>query len=364
MKIAIISFYSGQMERGVERWVDEIAGRLSNNQKVIVYQNKKEIKKNSYKILAKNINFDESLKDRKLTSRFDLNIVKRFFLDYHSRKVAEFTIKILPELWRERFDIVIPTDGGWQVALARIVTWLREGKMVAVGHSGQGWDDRNNLWSFPNVFVALSKPAARWAKKVNPFVKNVVYIPNGIDLEFFNPRGKKARIELERPIILTVGAPEKGKRLSLAIDAVSKLGKGSLLILGSKYEEKKIKSFGDELLGKRFSMKSVSYKKIPDYYRAADLFTLPSWGREAFGLVYLEAMASGLPVVATRDESRQEIVGSAGILVDPTDVDAYAKALDKALTTNWRDKPRRQAEKFSWDKITKQYEDLFERLVK
>ena len=94
---------------------------------------------------------------------------------------------------------------------------------------------------------------------------------------------------------------------------------------------------------------------MPEVYRGADVFTLPSWEREAFGLVYLEAMASNLPVVAPDDESRREIIKDAGILVGVTDVDLYAKALKEAAEKNFGDKPRRQAEKFSWDKISKEY---------
>jgi len=103
---------------------------------------------------------------------------------------------------------------------------------------------------------------------------------------------------------------------------------------------------------------------MPKYYRAANIFTLPSWSYEAFGIVYLEAMASGIPVVATDDELRREIVGDAGILVDPTDLDSYANALKKALSIDWGNKPRIQAEKFDWDKIAKKYEKLFENLIK
>ncbi|HLD91975.1 MAG TPA: glycosyltransferase, partial [Patescibacteria group bacterium] len=83
---------------------------------------------------------------------------------------------------------------------------------------------------------------------------------------------------------------------------------------------------------------------------------------ESFGIVLVEAMATGLPVVATNDAIRKEIVGDAGLFVDPTNADEYAKILEKALNTNWGDKPRNQAEKFSWDKIAKSYEEILENL--
>jgi len=73
-------------------------------------------------------------------------------------------------------------------------------------------------------------------------------------------------------------------------------------------------------------------------------------------------MASGLPVVAADDPIRREIVGDAGIFVDPTDTDAYAKAIKEALGKNWGDVPRKQAEKFSWDEIALKYERLLKSL--
>jgi glycosyltransferase involved in cell wall biosynthesis len=291
------------------------------------------------------------------------SLLRRLFLDYWSILIARFSFTILPFLWSEKFDIIIPTNGGWQTLLMRLFTWVRGGKVAVVGHSGKGWDDRMNLWSFPNYFVALSKSAQRWAKRVNPFIK-ITFIPDGVDLLRFNHHGTKANIHLEHPIILAVSALEKSKRLHLAIQAVAKLQKGSLLILGDGPEKRTLKSLGDDLLGEnRFAIEHVSYEQMAHYYRAADVFTLPSWTNEAFGMVYLEAMACNVPVVATDDELRQEIIGDAGIFVDPTDTDAYGNALQKALKTKWETKPRRQAEKFSWDTVSSKYEKLFGELM-
>ena len=91
---------------------------------------------------------------------------------------------------------------------------------------------------------------------------------------------------------------------------------------------------------------------------------MPSWDREAYGIVDLEALVSGLGVVAPNDEARQEIIADAGILVDANNVEAYANVLKKALNTDWKDKAREQAEKFSWDKITEQYEEVLKDLQK
>ena len=102
---------------------------------------------------------------------------------------------------------------------------------------------------------------------------------------------------------------------------------------------------------------------MPKYYRAADVMTMVPVHVEAFGIVYVEAMACGLPVVAVNDKVREEIVGSAGFLVDAENVDEYVKALQKALDKDWGNVPRKQAEKFSWDKIAKEYDQLFHNIT-
>lgn len=301
MEIAIINKYQNIVNRGAETYVSELSKRLSKNHQV--------------DILTK-INFFK------------------------------------------KYDIVIPTNGRLQVFIVRLITWLTGSKMIVSGQSGVGLDDRLNLYAMPNVFVAISSYALDKSKKINPFVKSV-YIPNGVSLENFTLQGETLQLKLERPIILCVSALVGWKRLDLVIKAVSKLKKGSLLLVGKGDQENNLQKLGDELLPNRFKIMSFIHKDMPKVFRSADLFTFPTVPWESFGIVLVEAMASGLPVVATDDPIRREIVGDAGLFVDPTNTEEYAKTIEKALNTNWGDMPRKQAEKFSWDKIALEYEKLF-----
>ncbi|MBI2599831.1 glycosyltransferase, partial [Candidatus Daviesbacteria bacterium] len=106
------------------------------------------------------------------------------------------------------------------------------------------------------------------------------------------------------------------------------------------------------------------FEDMPKVYRSCDLFSLPSWDREAFGLVYLEAMASGLGVVAPDDTARREIVGDGGLFTDVTDSAVYGKMIKQALETDWSKKARSQAEKFSWDKVAGEYERIMFGMIK
>jgi glycosyltransferase involved in cell wall biosynthesis len=333
MKIAFLNLYQKTTERGSETFVSELSKRLKSRHEV-------EIISGSEKLIAR------------------WPILWRAFLDPSGLIVFWFTIRTLPKLWKEKYNIVVPLNGGWQPALVRILTWLYGGKMVISGQSGKGWDDRNNLWCFPDYFLGLSTRLSDWARRANPFVR-VSYIPNGVDLGRFTPDGREMDFGLERPIILAVGALTADKRLDLTIKAVARLKNASLVICGKGELENDLLGMGKNLLGKRFKLTSVPFDSMPDVYRSANLFTLPSAWFRSFEIVLVEAMATNLAVVANRDPIRQEIVENGGILVDPTDTRAYAEALKKALKKDWGEIPRKQAEKFSWDYIADKYEDLF-----
>lgn len=356
MKIAILSFYSGVIKRGVEKWTHDIATKLSANHEVWVLQNAPNLSQTKYNVYSTNLKISWKVWN------FNGTFLRMLYLDYRSLLIGLSTLKSLLFLWKKNFDIIIPTSGGWQPALVRILTWLKRRKMVIVGHAGKGWDDRNNLWCFPDVFVALSSYGQEWARKVNPFIK-VVNIPDGVDIEKFKPQGERIDINLSKPIILTVGALTIPKRIDLIIKAVSRLRKGSLLIVGEGEEKENLVKLGQKKLKDRFLVKSFGFEEMPAVYRSCDLFTSASLSYLSFEIVLIEAMASGLAVVANNDLIREEIVGDAGILINPNNIDSYAKALRKALRVKWGEKPRNQARNFSWEIIVEKYEKLFRELL-
>lgn len=313
MKIAILNKYQDTVNRGAETFVRELSKRLSIKHRVDV-------------------------------------VSKINYLD----------------LFKGGYDLVIPTNGRMQAFVTRFVCWLTGAKMVISGQSGVGLDDRLNLYSMPDAFVALSSYALQQSKKRNPLIKSV-YIPNGVDLIKFKSKKPKVKNGSNKPqIVLSVGAFTEQKRHELVIKAVSKLKNIKLIVVGGGGDKKQeIVDLGLKMLGNdRFEAIVTTHDKMPEIYNRADIFTLASKPSESFGIVLVEAMASGLPVVATDDPIRREIVGNAGIFVDPTNTDEYAKAIEKALNTKWADIPRKQAEKFSWDRIAKEYEKLFNELIK
>lgn len=308
MKIVFLNRYQNKVERGAETFVSELSRYLSKNHQV----------------------------------------------DILADKDADSIQKVL----KGKYDIVIPVNGRFQSLKVSLARCIGKYKLLITGHSGKGWDDILNIAiAKPDIFVALTDATANWAKKW-AWGSKVVKISNGIDLEKFNPRGETINLGLPKPIILSVGALVWYKHHERVIEAIAKLGYGSVVIVGEGEEKERLEKLGNKLLPGRFKIMSVPFEKMPEIYRSCDLFTLPSWNREAFGIVYLEAMASGLSVVAPDDLARHEIVGNAGVFTDVSDPEKYAEAIKECLGKDWEQKPREQASKFSWDKIAKEYEKI------
>ncbi len=362
MKIAFLNFYSGHLNRGGETFVRELAERLAQGHQISVFQGGPKSGSEKYQAVTVNIPMPKVWPPGLSVKHF----LKRLFLDYYKLKELVFTLKALPSLMKFKPDIVSPVNGGWQALIISLYCRLFGAKLVIVGHSGPGWDDRWNLLVKPDLFVALTKHQLDWARKAIIWKQEFVLIPNGIDLDQFTQAGKKMKLDLEKPIIIIAAASTLAKRVERGIRAVAQLKSGSLLLLGSGPLDKRINKLGYELLGKkRFFHTTANYELMPEYYRAADILTLCSDSSEAFGIVYLEAMATGLACVGTDDKSRREIIGAAGVFVkDPNDVAEYTKALETALKINWKDLPKKQAEKYSWETIAKKYENAFASLLK
>jgi glycosyltransferase involved in cell wall biosynthesis len=101
---------------------------------------------------------------------------------------------------------------------------------------------------------------------------------------------------------------------------------------------------------------------VAAYYRAADVFTLPSTAGEAFGITVLEAMAAGLPVVVNDDPVRRWLVGEYGWFVDARDTVAYAQALISAATARPNAAIEGHLAQFDWPVVAAKLSRFFEQV--
>jgi len=181
----------------------------------------------------------------------------------------------------------------------------------------------------------------------------------------------KKKYSINYPFILYTGGLAPNKNVERLIYAFCKLKRKlptyKLVITGMKrYKYKPIFKTIDKLnLQKDVIFTGyVPEEDIPALYNAADLFVYPSL-YEGFGLPPLEAMACGTPVITSNTSSLPEVVGDAGIMVDPYNVDGLAKAMYEVLTNDGlreelRKRGLERAKLFSWKKCAEEHLRVYE----
>lgn len=211
--------------------------------------------------------------------------------------------------------------------------------------------------------------------------KKITVIPNGVEARMRlldDPMPIKAlrqRYNLPPDILLFLGTLEPRKNLITLLEAYTLLREQkdvhhNLVIAGGHgwYYEKVYDAV--ERLGLRESVHFPGYvpdEELPVWYNAADLFIYPSL-YEGFGLPPLEAMACGTPVIVSNTSSLPEVVGNAGLTVDPHDPQALARAIYSVLSDpSHRERlareGRSQASKFSWHATAKRTAKVYHQIL-
>lgn len=218
--------------------------------------------------------------------------------------------------------------------------------------------------------IAVSE-AAR-ADVLRNFSGPISVVPNGVDLARFRPGVLPiARYAGGPPNILFVGRFDPRKGLPELLDACERLAARGidfrLMLVGDGRLKRGLARRARRRLGARVVFEGqVPHERLPQYYATADLFCSPARGSESFGLVLLEAMALGVPVVASDIPGYRSVVahGSEGLLVPPRDPEALAEALAALL----RDPARRArmgahgvrtAARFGWERVARDLERIY-----
>jgi len=217
--------------------------------------------------------------------------------------------------------------------------------------------------------IAVSAAARHFIDRFFPGDYKV--IPNGVDVGRYANAVPIARWQDGTANILFVGRFEPRKGLLELLKAhriLRKTGSNSrLLVVGSGPQEREARRYvatrglqGVEFLGR------VSDDAKAQLFRTADVYASPATGGESFGIVLLEAMAAGTPIVCSDIHGYKGVVrrGREGLLVPPRDPRELAVALDKLI----RDRGLREqmgaagqarAEEFSWPRVTAKVEDYY-----
>lgn len=304
---------------------------------------------------------------------------------------------ILPQLlWQLKgFNIIhlhYPFFGSVELVMLRKILSGRKVKLIVHYHMdtiSKGW--KGVIFGFSRVFVlpvlvrlsdtitcasldyVKHSALSSYYKKHKDKFKQTLF---GVDLVRFHPRESKK--EKNTKTILFVGSLDKAhyfkgiknllkavsilrSKLSFEID-LNIVGRGDLLdyykFLAKKYKVEDIVNFAD----------SVEDSVLPEFYNYCDVFVLPSINQgEAFGLVLLEAMASGKPVVASNLPGVRSVFksGEHGLVVKPNDVDDLVEKLkailkDDELGQRFGKAGRELIEKkYTWEEVGKRLDLIY-----
>jgi glycosyltransferase involved in cell wall biosynthesis len=252
--------------------------------------------------------------------------------------------------------------------------------------------DRNPQFSFSSkkqellwgAKVRLALAQADTILTVSQFSKRSIaewfHVPEeriAVMLEAASPQFRQRNFEPPpRPFALYVGGISPNKNLAMLIQAFARSGarrQGAQLLLVGDYLSDGFKGNYDELQVLVAELEVASQVVftgfVPDeelcrLYNTCTVFVMPSLD-EGFGLPAIEAMACGRPVIVSSGNSLEEVVGDAGLIVDPHDCEALAAAIDQVfsgedLRHSLGERAIRRAGEFSWETAARQLLTIFE----
>jgi glycosyltransferase involved in cell wall biosynthesis len=289
------------------------------------------------------------------------------FRDETAYEEMTFAVALLTKLWPGKYDIV----GGCSYPflnwlLRRPLLFGPRPKYVFVTQNGDhpatAGNSEYKFFGCDGIvcinpdFHANNKD--RW---------NAVLIPNGVKTAMFrNIAGDRKGLGLpeNKKIVLMVSALIASKRVDKAIEAVARIDDLHLVVAGDGPERDKIAQLAQQLLPGRFTRLTLAPGEMPRLYHSADAFLHMSKA-EAFGNVFIEALACGLPVVAHDIPRHRWVVGGTGFFVDTESVDFTAMAIQRALESGSGERQKRvhSVDRYDWKLIADQYEVFFESLL-
>ncbi len=285
-------------------------------------------------------------------------------------------------LQRERFDVVHVHE---PLMPLLPIQFLRFSDAVNVGTFHAAREGGHRLYSYSRRLlrrwyrkldgkIAVSPVAAAFVSRYFRGYYNI--IPNGVDVGFFGQEAEPLSEFMDGKLnILYLGRFEKRKGLSYllrAFPAVKREMPETRLIIGSdgrsrpRFERYVRRAHMDDVVFTGF----IPPELVPRYQRSAHIYCSPATGNESAGIVLLEAMAAGLPIVASNIDGYASLVthGVEGLLVLPKDPEALSHALvhllaDQAMREHMGQMGRLRAEEFSWERISQQVLSYYERLM-
>jgi glycosyltransferase involved in cell wall biosynthesis len=219
-----------------------------------------------------------------------------------------------------------------------------------------------------DVIIATTRSYALTSPVLSRFMDKVVIVPNGVDTEKFTPG---IRVDEREQVVLYVGRLVEYKGLTILLKAMSEVQRfldAKLVVVGEGEDRKRFERFAE-----RLAINAVFTGKLPDFevqqwMKRARVLVLPSFSRlEAFGMVLLESMASGTPVIASSIPGVRDVAADGGLVFSDTE-DLSQKIMfmledDRIALKLSRKGLKAVNEKYSWDKVSENIEKIYLKVV-
>ena len=346
MKIGIASSGLGHIHRGMEAWASDLAAALHRRGIDVTLFKGAGLVKNEYEVVL------PTLKRHSRSARFLARLTAKggWRIGLGSPHAVEsfiFGCQLLFHL-RQGYDIVHVQQG----SLANFLRRARKAKALKIPiifANGQ-IASPDFLSQFEYVQLLTPFTESKHIKREGSAERHpkTFIIPNFIDTEVFSPGNKKrTRDKLGLPqgafVISTVGAVNKHhKRMHYFIQETATVLRDvkcpiHVLLVGARdLDTEEITSLAEEKLGKNVSIfLDFPRERIIDIYNASDLFVLCSL-KEAFGIVMIEAMACGVPVLCHDDVGFRWIVGEGGECIDMEQKGTLANSIKRYIENSSR----------------------------
>lgn len=223
----------------------------------------------------------------------------------------------------------------------------------------------------PAGYKAMSEYIGKEQWKL--IMKKSIIIPNGVDDYWLdNPNEGQKQFMNGKIKILYVGQINRNKNVGMVIAASNELKRrgysNEVCIVGAGPDMKRISKIAKKSNAiVNIAGKIESKEELKKYYRSSNIFIMPSIN-ETFGLVYLEAMSQGLPVIYSFGQGIDGYFknGEIGYACDPHDCKQIANATIEILEklTEVSNRCINEAQKFSWTKIVRMYENVYEDTIR
>jgi phosphatidyl-myo-inositol alpha-mannosyltransferase len=223
------------------------------------------------------------------------------------------------------------------------------------------------VWRRLRVRIAVSEAAAGFVEA--RFGDGVRIVPNGCDVDLFAKAESAGDLPPGRRL-LWVGRLDPQKGFGVAVQAFGRLAADFadlvFVVAGDGRDRGAVDGLAPDVRSRVVMLGNVPHERLPRYHASADVFVAPALGQESFGIVLVEAMAAGLPIVASDIPGYREVVraGVEGLLVPPGDPSALAVGLRRLLTDATLSQAlgaagRKRAERFRWPVVIEQIESAY-----